>query len=193
VTTPPPTVFAKHVRELKPANNKYCFTNGLAIQVEIKDGKTTEAYTEKLVKANKYVNEHGNHLVLYQCVFVPFGRGAAIDQNTFCSLILMQNELLRNVKHIEIHGLSYIDIELHLGTDNNDGEDYANSIREILPEECDIDGQRIFHSIEHTMKSDTSRAIFSKHNKILCNSILSDLDNWLSSKFADANNNISLR
>jgi hypothetical protein len=43
------------------------------------------------------------------------------------------------------------------------------------------------------MKADTSRAIFSKHNKIMCNSILSDLDNWISAKFVDANNNIAFR
>jgi hypothetical protein len=63
----------------------------------------------------EYVNEHGNHPVLSQCVFVPFGSGAAIYQNTFCSLIHMQNECLHNIKHVEIHGLSDIDIELHLG------------------------------------------------------------------------------
>jgi hypothetical protein len=143
----PLTVFAKLVRELKPANDNPRFNNGLAIQVTIKDGNTTESYTEKLAEAMEYVNEHGNHPVLSQCVFVPFGRCAAIDQNTFCSLIRMQNEFLHNVQHVEIHGLSDIDIELHIGTDNDDGEDYANSIRYFLLEECDIDGQRIFHSI----------------------------------------------
>jgi hypothetical protein len=105
----------------------------------------------------------------------------------------MQNGFPHNIKHVEIHGLSDIDIELHLGINNEDGEDYANSIREILLEECDIDGQRIFHSIERTLKADTSRAIFSKHNEIMCNSILSDLNNWLSAKFVDTNNNIAFR
>jgi hypothetical protein len=80
------------------------------------------------------VNEHGNHPVISQCVFVPFGRGAAVDQNTFYSLICMQNEFLHNIKHVEIHGLSDIDIELHLGINNEDGEYYANSIREIILE-----------------------------------------------------------
>jgi hypothetical protein len=41
------------------------------------------------------------------------------------------------------------------------------------------------------MKADTSRAIFSKHNKIMCHSILADLDNWISAKFVDANNNVA--
>jgi hypothetical protein len=95
----------------------------------------------------EYMNEHGNRPVLSQCVFVPFGRGTAKDQNTFCSLIRMQHEFLRNIKHVEIHGLSDIDIELHLGSNDEDGEDYVNSIRKILLEECNIDGQRIFHSI----------------------------------------------
>jgi hypothetical protein len=189
----PLTVFFKRVRELKPANNNPRFTNALTIQVAIKYGKTTEAYTEKLAKAMEYVNENGNHPVLSQCIFVPFGRGAAIDQNTFWSLIRMQNEFLHNIKHVEIHGLSDTAIELHLGINDEDGEDYANSIREILLEECDIDGQRIFHSIERTMKVDTSRALLSKHNEILCNSILSDLDNWPKAKFEDANNNRAFR
>jgi hypothetical protein len=47
----------------------------------------------------------------------------------------MQNEFLHSIKHVEIHGLSNIDIELHLGINDEDGEDYANSIREILLEE----------------------------------------------------------
>jgi hypothetical protein len=122
----PLSVFAKCVRELKPANDNARFTNGLEIQVAIKYGKTNQAYTKKLVKSMEYVNKHGNRPVLSQCGLVPFGYGATIDQNTFCSLIRIQNEFLHNVKHIEIHGLSDIDIELHLGIDNDDGEDYAN-------------------------------------------------------------------
>jgi hypothetical protein len=87
----PLAVFSKRVRELKLENDNPRFTNALGIQVAIKDGKTTEAYTEKLSKSMEYVNEHVNHPVLSQCVFVSFGRGEAIDQNTFCSLIRMQN------------------------------------------------------------------------------------------------------
>jgi hypothetical protein len=52
----PLIVFAKLVRELKPENDNPRFTKGLAIQVAIKDGKTTEAYTEKLAKAMEYAN-----------------------------------------------------------------------------------------------------------------------------------------
>jgi hypothetical protein len=96
----PLSVFAKRVIELNPANDNPRFTNGLAIQVAIKDGKETEAYTEKLAKSMEYINDHGNHPVLSQCVFVPFGRGAAINHNTFGSLIRMQNEFLHNFKHV---------------------------------------------------------------------------------------------
>jgi hypothetical protein len=39
----------------------------------------------------EFINEHGNHPALSKCVFVPFGRGAAIDQSTFYSFIRMQN------------------------------------------------------------------------------------------------------
>jgi hypothetical protein len=93
------------VREVNPNNDNARFTNGLAIQFYIKDGKQTEQYTDKLAQAMEYVNQHGNHPVLYQCVFVPFGCGAAIDQNTFCSLIRMQNDFLHNIQHAELHGL----------------------------------------------------------------------------------------
>jgi hypothetical protein len=125
----PVSVFAKCVRELNPSTDNPRFTNGLAIQVAIKDSNETKAYTEKLASAMEFVNEHDNHPVLSHCVFVPFGRGATIDQNTFCSLIRTQNEFLHNVQHVEIHGLSDIDIELHLGNDCEDGEYYLNTIR----------------------------------------------------------------
>jgi hypothetical protein len=38
----PMSVFTKHVREVNPTNDNPRFTNGLAIQVAIKDGKQTE-------------------------------------------------------------------------------------------------------------------------------------------------------
>jgi hypothetical protein len=103
----PCSVFTKHVRELQPSNDNPRFINRLAIQVAIKDGKATEAYLEKLAKSMEYVNDHGNHPVLSQCVLIPFGHSAMIDQNTFYSLIHMQNEFLHNAKHIDIHGLHY--------------------------------------------------------------------------------------
>jgi hypothetical protein len=141
--------------------------------------------------AMEFVNEHGNHPILYQCVFFPFGRGAVIDQNTLCSLIRMQHEFLHNIQHVKIHGLSDIYIEFHLDNDSEDGEDYSNTIMELLLNKLDIHSQRIFHAIERTMKPDTTRALFSKHNEILCNTMISELDTWLYSTFLDANNNES--
>jgi hypothetical protein len=115
------SVFAKCVRELNPTSDNPRFTNGLAIRVAIQDGKETETYTEKLTKAMDFVNEHGNHPVLSQCVFIPFGC-AAINQNMFCSLISMQHEFLHNIKHVEIHGLSDIYLEHNIGNDTEYGE-----------------------------------------------------------------------
>jgi hypothetical protein len=116
--------------------------------------------TEKLAKVMQFANEHGNHPVLSQYVFVPFIHGAVIDQNTCCSLIRMHNKFLHNIQHVEIPCLSEIDIEFHLGNDCDDREEYSNTIRELLLNELDIDGNWIFHSIEHTLKADTARALF---------------------------------
>jgi hypothetical protein len=58
----------------------------------------------------EYINERGNHTVLCQCVFVPFGRCASINQTTFCSLIRKKNDSLHNIQHVELHGLADIDI-----------------------------------------------------------------------------------
>jgi hypothetical protein len=149
----PISVFTKRAREVNAKSDNPRFTNGLAIQVAIKDGKEMETNMEKLSKAMEFLNEHGNHPILSQCVFIPFGRGAAIDPPTFCSLIRMQNEFLHNIQHVEIHRLAYIDINIHLGNDMDDGEDISNSIREIFLEASDESGQRIFHSIERTMRS----------------------------------------
>jgi hypothetical protein len=96
----PISVFKKCVREVNAKSDNPCFTNGLAIQVTIKDGKETEAYTEKLYNMMYFVNKHGNHTILSQCVFVPFGKGAAIDQPTCCSLIRMQNKFLHNIQQV---------------------------------------------------------------------------------------------
>jgi hypothetical protein len=117
------TNFSLHqmCRQANAKNDNPKFANGLAIQVAIKDGKEKEAYTDKISKAMEFFNEHGNHPILSQCVFFPFGRGAAIDQYTFCSFIRMQNEFLHNT-HVEIHGLADIDIDRHLENTIDDGE-----------------------------------------------------------------------
>jgi hypothetical protein len=105
----PISVFTKRVHEVDAKTDNPKFTNGFAVQVAMKDGKETEAaYTNKLSKAMEFVNEHGNHPILSQCVFIPFGRGAAIDQSTFCSFIRMQNEFLHIIRHVEIHGLAWL-------------------------------------------------------------------------------------
>jgi hypothetical protein len=139
------------------------------------------------------VNEHGNHPILSQCVFVPFGRGAAIDQHTFCSLICMQNDFLHNIQHVEIHGLADIDICKHLGNNIDDGEDTSNSIRDIFLEASADTGERLFHSLERTMNSDTIRDIFTKQNQDACNEILNYLDTWIITKCIDAQSCISFR
>jgi hypothetical protein len=87
----PISVFTKRVREVNAKTDKPKFTNGLAIQIAIKDGKETEIYTDKISKEMEFMNEHINHPILLQCVFVPFGRGAAIDPDAFCSFIRMQD------------------------------------------------------------------------------------------------------
>jgi hypothetical protein len=73
----------------------------------------------------------------------------------------------------------------------DDGEDISNSICEILLEASDESGQRLFHSIERTMKSDTTRAILTKQNQNTCQKILNDIYTWLSSKLSDSQATIS--
>jgi hypothetical protein len=141
----------------------------------------------------EFVNEHGNHPILSQYDFVPFGRGAAIDPPTFCSLIHMQNKLLHTIKHFEIPGLADIDIDRHLGNDMDDGEDISNSIRDIFLEASDESGQHLFHSIERTIKLDFTRAISTKQNQNACNEILNDIDTWRSSKLSDSQAPIAFR
>jgi hypothetical protein len=157
----PISVFTQCVPEVSAKLDNPRFTNGLAIQEDIKDGKETDDYTEKLSKAMELVNKHGNHPILSQYVFVPFGRGAAIDQYTVCSFIRMQNNFLHNFRHVEIYVLADIDkdIERYMGNDMDDGEDISNSIQEIILDATDNDSIRLLNSIECTMKSNTIIAI----------------------------------
>jgi hypothetical protein len=182
----PISVFRKHIREVNAKSDNPRFTNCLAIQVAIKDGKDTEAYSDKLSNAIYSVNEHGNHSLLSKCVFVPFDRCAAIAQDTFCSFLRMQNYVLHNIRHVDIHGLAGIDIKRHVGNDMYKGEDICKSIQEILLDDADNDGIHIFHSIKRTMKSGTIIAILTKQNQYACNTILNDFNNWFSDKFSDA-------
>jgi hypothetical protein len=139
----------------------------------------------------EFVNEHGDHSILSQCAFIPFGRESVIDQSTFCSFIRMQNDFLHNVHHVEIHCLADIFVERLNNMD--DSEYISNSIRDILLDASDDNGMRLFHSIERVIKSDTIRAIFAKQNQDACNEILHDLDICLNTKFIDANSCTSFR
>jgi hypothetical protein len=94
------SVFTKRVCEVNAKSDNPRFTNGLAIQVVIKDGKEMEAYTEKLSNTMDFVNKHVNRPILSQCSYVPFGRGAAIDEPNLCSLIRMQNKFMHNIQHV---------------------------------------------------------------------------------------------
>jgi hypothetical protein len=184
------SMFAKCVRELNPSTDNPCFSP--TIQVAIKDGKETETYTEKLAKAMGVINEHGNHPVLSQCVFVPFGRGAAIGQNTFCSLIRMQNDFYTTSNKSQFMDCLTSTLNFTLGMTVTMAMIMQTPLENYYWMNY-IDGQHIFHSIERTMKADTTRALFPKQNEIICNTILSNLDTWLGATFIDANSNVSFR
>jgi hypothetical protein len=75
----------------------------------------------------------------------------------------------------------------------DDGEDLSNSIREIFLDASDESGQHLFYSIERTMKSSVTRAMFTKQNQNECIEILNDIDTWLNSKFSDSQAPIAFR
>jgi hypothetical protein len=52
----PISVFTKRVREVNAKSDNPRFTNGLAVQVAIKDGKETKYYTENISKVMEFVN-----------------------------------------------------------------------------------------------------------------------------------------
>jgi hypothetical protein len=101
----PISVFPKRVKE--PSNDS--FTNGLAVQVAIPDTKKAAEYTETLAKEIEYFKSNDSHPILSSKVCMPFGNRASIDNVTFHKLILMQNEYLRKIRHIDIHHLCNID------------------------------------------------------------------------------------
>jgi hypothetical protein len=107
----------------------------------------------------EYFIENGSHPILLSKLFLPFGKSAEIDEDTFHKLIWMQNEYLRHTKHVEIHNLSHIDKDLSLGYDTT-GEIITSTIRQMLMDKVDVKGKMIFHDIERKMKNDTNRALF---------------------------------
>jgi hypothetical protein len=50
-------------------------------------------------------------------------------------------------------------------------------------DEVDVEGEPIFHSIERTMKYNTSRVLFTEPNQDLCSFILNDIETWMANKF----------
>jgi hypothetical protein len=79
----------------------------------------------------------------------------------------------------EVHYLCHIDKEISLGYDTT-GESISSTIRQMLMDEVDVDGDPICHSIERTMKEDMNRAIFLEPNNDVCMDILEDMEGWLS-------------
>jgi hypothetical protein len=96
--------------------------------------------------------------------------------------IQQQNEHLRHTKHVEMHNLSHIEKDISLGYDTT-GEIIMSTIRQMLMDDVDVEGEPIFHSIERTMKNNTNRALFLEPNNDLFMTILDHLESWMSKKF----------
>jgi hypothetical protein len=65
----------------------------------------------------------------------------------------------------------------------------TRTIREMLLEERDEEDKSLSHSIERTMKSDTTRALFLAEKEQKCNTIRKDLDGRFANKFSNGNDN----
>jgi hypothetical protein len=94
----------------------------------------------------------------------------------------MQNKHIRNTKHVEMHHLCHIDKEISLGYDTT-SEPISSTIRKMLMDEVDVEGDPIFHSIERTMKAAMNRALFLEPSNDLCMVMLEDIEGWLAQKF----------
>jgi hypothetical protein len=130
----------------------------------------------------QYFNENRSHPLLSSKMFLPFGKSAAIDSDTFRKLIRKQNEYLRHIKHVEMHNLYHIDKDISLGYDTT-WELISSTIHQMLMDEVDVEGEPIFHTIERTMKNDTNRALFLDSNNYFCMTILDDIEDWMVQKF----------
>jgi hypothetical protein len=123
----------------------------------------------------EYFNENGSHPIFSSKVCLPFGKSAAIDNDTFCKLIHMQKEKLPHTKHVEIHNLCHIDKDILLGYDTT-GELISSTIHQLMMDEVYIEGDPMIHAIERTMKNDTNRALFLESNTDLCMAILDEIE-----------------
>jgi hypothetical protein len=175
-------IFPKIVKEPSNDNTKVHFTNGLAVQVAIADPKKAGEYTEMVSKVIEYFNENGSHSIFSSKFFLPFGKSAAIDNETFRKLIRMQNKYLHHTKHVELHHLCHIGKDISLGYDTT-GELISSTIRQMIMDEFDVEGEPIFYAIESTMKDDTNRAIFLEPKIKLFMAILEDIEGWLAQKW----------
>jgi hypothetical protein len=81
-----------------------------------------------------------------------------------------------------MHHVCHIDKEISLGYDTT-GELISSTIRQMIMDEFDVEGDTIFHSIEIKIKEDTNIAIFLEPNNDLCMAILEDIEGWLAQKF----------
>jgi hypothetical protein len=118
----------------------------------------------------EYFNGNDSHPILSSKVFLPFGKTAAIDNGNY------------KIRHIEVHHLCNIDKEIPMGYDTTD-ELLKSSIRQLIMDEVDVEGEPIFHSVERTMKDDTNRVLFTEPNQDLCSFILNDIETWMAYKF----------
>jgi hypothetical protein len=66
------------------------------------------------------------------------------------------------MKHIEMHDLSSIDLDL-LITEDEDGENVTNTFQQLLIEEVDLEGD--ISLLNAPCKNDTDRAFFISSNQ----------------------------
>jgi hypothetical protein len=66
------------------------------------------------------------------------------------------------------------------------GEALTTTIRQLLMDKFDVEGEPLFQAIEHTMKEDTDQALFTESNQEICEHILDDIEIWMKQKFEHA-------
>jgi hypothetical protein len=66
---------------------------------------------------------------------------------------------------------------------NTTGEVLNLTIRQLLMDEVDVEGEPILQPIEHTTKDDTDHALFTEPNQNICKHILDDIETWIKHKF----------
>jgi hypothetical protein len=175
------TLFLKTINYKRVSDGVRLTTTGVTTQIENSPNLVATDFRASITEKWQNINAK-NVGTLYGKTFIPFGKEGDMGDAIMTNVIQQQNKFLSETKKRIVHNLSDVDgiIEIFLGEDV-DMDPAGISLRYILYNHQDKEGNRLIDAIEKTSTGGTYRFLFQQSKAEEVDTMLEHIDETLNS------------